>query len=350
MLASHGLQRRAVLASAAQVALWHGAAQAAPPVLRVLAWPGYADSDWVHAFESRHSAQVEVTIVGSDEVLRAKLADSWGPAYDVVAANTVELAALLARGELAPLNLTDMPQVARQLPRFRGAIEGIVRDGKTYAVPYTYSEMGLVYDRQQFSAPPQSISALWDPRWRGRVLAFDGATHAFSLAALDRGQLPFRIADDQFVPLARHLVGLRRNLLSLYALPEESVDLFRRHRVAVMHANYGQQQLKLLRDAGFNVGYVVPREGALAWLDCWAVLRRSPHQALAAQWINHMLHPAVSLELTRRQGLANTLEEPAALDRDSLMGPIVWLQPVEDDARRTRLWQRVVAGDRPERF
>ena len=152
------------------------------------------------------------------------------------------------------------------------------------------------------------------------------------------------------MPLARHLVGLRRNLLSLYALPEESVDLFRRHRVAVMHANYGQQQLKLLRDAGFNVGYVVPREGALAWLDCWAVLRRSPHQALAAQWINHMLHPAVSLELTRRQGLANTLEEPAALDRDSLMGPIVWLQPVEDDARRTRLWQRVVAGDRPERF
>lgn len=256
MLASHGLQRRAVLASAAQAALWHGAAQAAPPVLRVLAWPGYADSDWVHAFESRHSAQVEVTIVGSDEVLRAKLADSRGPAYDVVAANTVELAALLARGELAPLNLSDMPQVARQLPRFRGAIEGIVRDGKTYAVPYTYSEMGLVYDRQQFSAPPQSISALWDPRWRGRVLAFDGATHAFSLAALERGQLPFRIADDQFVPLARHLVGLRRNLLSLYALPEESVDLFRRHRVAVMHANYGQQQLKLLRDAGFNVGYV----------------------------------------------------------------------------------------------
>lgn len=143
---------------------------------------------------------------------------------------------------------------------------------------------------------------------------------------------------------------LRRNLLSLYSLPEESVDLFRRHRVAVMHANYGQQQLKLLRDAGFNVGYVVPREGALAWLDCWAVLRRSAQQALAAQWVNHMLHPSVSLELTRRQGLANTLEEPAALDSESLLGPIVWLQPVEDDAQRTRLWQRIVAGDRPERF
>lgn len=350
VLASHGLRRRAVLVGAAQAALWRGPAHAAVPVLRVLAWPGYADPDWVQAFEARHGVQVEVTIVGSDELLRAKLADSRGPGYDVVAANTVELAALLARDELAPLTLADLPQVARQLPRFRGPIEGIVRNGKTYAVPYTYSEMGLVYDRQQFSAPPQSLSVLWDPRWRGKVLAFDGATHAFSLAALEQGQLPFRIAQDQLAPLARHLVRLRRNLLSLYSLPEESVDLFRRHRVAVMHANYGQQQLKLLRDAGFNVGYVVPREGALAWLDCWAVLRRSAQQALAAQWVNHMLHPSVSLELTRRQGLANTLEEPAALDSESLLGPIVWLQPVEDEAQRTRLWQRIVAGDRPERF
>ena len=40
----------------------------------------------------------------------------------------------------------------------------------------------------------------------------------------------------------------------------------------------------------------------------------------------------------------------AALDSESLLGPIVWLQPVEDDAQRTRLWQRIVAGDRPERF
>ena len=167
VLASHGLRRRAVLVGAAQAALWRGPAHAAVPVLRVLAWPGYADPDWVQAFEARHGVQVEITIVGSDEVLRAKLADSRGPGYDVVAANTVELAALLARDELAPLTLADLPQVARQLPRFRGPIEGIVRNGKTYAVPYTYSEMGLVYVRQQFCAPPQSLSVLWDPRWRG---------------------------------------------------------------------------------------------------------------------------------------------------------------------------------------
>ena len=68
------------------------------------------------------------------------------------------------------------------------------------------------------------------------------------------------------------------------------------------------------------------KEGALAWLDCWAITRRSNQVALTAEWINYMLDPAVSREFTRRQGLANTPDEPPALAGDvpgGTMGPIV---------------------------
>ena len=336
------------------LALWLGLSaqvQAAPATLRVLSWPGYADADLVAVFEKRHGVRVEVTTVGSDDILRSKLGDPEGPVYDVVAANTVEIAQFVAQQQLRPLMLADIPNVSRQLPRFRqlDAIAGLTRQGQVYAVPYTYSEMGLIYDRKAFAAPPESLEVLWDPRWKGRVLAFDGSSHGFSLAAMQLGQPPFRIGEDQFAAVARHLVALRRNLLSFYNLPEESLELFRRHGVAVMHANYGQQQLKQFLDAGLDVGYVVPREGALAWLDCWAVSSRSTQVALAMQWINYMLEPQVNRELTRRQGLANTLEEPAALV-GAVKGPIVWLEPVDDAARRSLLWQRIVSGDRPEKF
>lgn len=328
------------------------AALAAPAVLRVLAWPGYADRDLVAVFEKRHGVRVEVTTVGSDDVLRSKLTDPNGPVFDVVAANTVEIARFVEQQQLVPLSLGDIPNVARQLPRFRqlDAMAGVARQGRVYAVPYTYSEMGLIYDRKEFAAPPESLEVLWDPRWKGRVLAFDGSSHGFSLASMHLGQSPFRIAEDQFGAVARHLVALRRNLLSFYNLPEESLELFRRHGVAVMHANYGQQQLKQFLDAGLDVGYVVPREGALSWLDCWAISSRSNQVALATQWINYMLEPEVNRALTLRQGLANTLEEPAGLGGGAVKGPIVWLEPVEDGARRGRLWQRIVSGDRPERF
>lgn len=324
----------------------------AAPVLRVLSWPGYADPDIVATFEKRHGVKVEITVVGSDDVLRAKLAQPQGGGFDLVAANTAEVSRMLAQGLLAPLPMGSLPNTARQLPRFRQlqAIAGITRGAEVFAMPYTYSEMGLIYDRRQFTAPPDSVAVLWDPRLQGKVLAFDGSSHGFSLAAMYRGLPPFQIEAGHFGPLAKDLVALRRNVRSFYSLPEESLELFRKHRVAVMHANYGQQQLKQLRDAGLDVGYVVPREGALAWLDCWAILRSSGQMALAAQWINYMLEPGVSRELTRRQGLANTLDEPPALSGDAPMGAIVWLEPVEDEARRAQLWQRILSGERPSRF
>ena len=332
-------------AAAAPAALAGCQVRARQPVLRVLAWPGYADLDWIQAFEQRHGARVEFTIIGSDDMLRANLSRPADGGVDVVAANTVELAALLAQGRLLALDPGQLPLRAGQLPRFRQPIAGTAQDGQLYAVPFTYSEMGLIYDRRQLEAPP-SLGTLWDRRWQGRVLFFDGSAHAFSLAAQARGWAPFALQPAQFPALARDLVQLRRNLLALYRLPEEPVELWARHAVALMHANYGQQQLKMLRDAGHDVGYVVPREGALAWLDAWAVLRTTQQPQLAQQWINHMLDPAVGAEFSRRQGLANTLQEPSDLDAASLHGPIVWLEPVEDEDQRQRWWRRIVAGDR----
>lgn len=300
------MQRRSAAAAMLAVALgaWRPGPARAATVLRVLAWPGYADPDLVAVFEKRHGAKVEITTVASDDILRAQLANPNGPGFDLVAANTAEIARLVVQQMLVPLPVSNIPNTARQLPRFRQlqSIAGITARGEVYAMPFTYSEMGLVYDRQQFATPPQSIAVLWDPRWQGKVLAFDGSSHGFSLAAMYRGLPPFRIDPDRFSPLAKDLVALRRNVRSFYSLPEESVELFRKHKVAVMHANYGQQQLKQLRDAGLDVGYVVPKEGALAWLDCWAITRRSTQVALATEWINYMLDPALSRDSPGARG------------------------------------------------
>lgn len=316
--------------------------------LRVLTWPGYADSDLVQAFEQRHGVKVEVSFVSSDETLRQKIGANQGGDFDVFAANTAELQHYMARQLLQPLRLSNIPNTAHQLPRFRAdRIPGITRQGEVYAVPYTYSEMGLIYDRKQFSQAPSSLAVMWDPRYQGRVLAFDASGHNFSIAALALGRKPFRIEDGQFKDVVGQLIALRRNVLSFYTLPEESVELFRRHGAAVLFANYGRQQLKLLRDAGADVGYVIPSEGALAWLDCWAVTRGARNRELAERWINYMLDKTVSRELTRRQGLSNTMEaDSGTRDADK----IIWLEPVEDDKRRAQLWRRILSGDGPGRF
>lgn len=324
------------------------AAAAAGGTLRVLAWPGYADPDLVRQFEQRYEARVEVTLVSTDDDMRERLRKHNGGDFDVFAANTAEIAQYVEQGISVALDPAAIPNAARQLARFRdpARLPGIARNGVVYAMPYTYSEMGLIYDRTQFGAPPNSISALWDTRYKGRVLAFMDSTHNFSIAAQALGMKdPFQIAPGEFAKVARHLVGLRRNVLSFYSTPEEATELFIRQRAALMFANFGAQQVEQLRRAGADIGYVIPKEGALAWLDCWSLAHGVRDRKLAHAWINYTLEREVSRALTTRHGLANTLEESLFMQPSA---NIIWLAPVEQPARRAALWRRIFSGDRPQ--
>lgn len=323
-------------------------AWAAYPVLRVLAWPGYVEPEVIQSFEQRYRVRVELTLITSDVVLWQKV-DGHNADYDVFAVNAAELQRDIAAGRVQPLNPEFIPNTRRQLPRFRdlAAIPGLKHGDQAFGIPYTYAEMGLIYDRRQFAAPPATISALWDPRYRGKVIAYDGGTHNFSLAAQSLGLAqPFRIAREDWPRAAERLIALRRNALGFYTQPEESVRLFMRHKAALMFANYGAQQVHLLKAAGADIGYVVPREGALAWLDCWVITRAVSDTALAHAWIDHLLGEQASRLLNVRQGLANTLAEPA----DRQPGDrLIWLEPPEDTPRREKLWARIRSGDRLSR-
>lgn len=313
--------------------------------LRVVAWDGYADADIVAAFEKRYQVDVDVIQVNSDDDLWEKINKNNAADVDVFAVNTAELQRYIDRGLSVPLNLANIPNRANQLQRFRklAAIPGLTHLGKVYAIPYTYSDMGLIYDVKKVKEIPRSMSAMWDPAYRGRVLAYNGSSHNFSIAAMLTGApSPFRLDKNGFTLATRKLIDLRRNVLTFYSSPQEAVKLFTENDVALIYANYGSQQLKALRDAGVDVGYVIPQEGALAWLDCWSVTRGARNRKLAESWINYTLERSISERLPKQHGLASTV---AAFPTSHPQDKIVWLEPVEDSAKRKLLWDRILSGD-----
>jgi putative spermidine/putrescine transport system substrate-binding protein len=317
----------------------------AAETLRVLAWPGYAEPEVVRAFEKRHQVKVEVTTIDSDEALWQWVSQKQGGAFDVFAVNTAELQRYIKAGLVMAVPTALLHNLPRQQPRFQAleAIPGLVHGGRPFAIPFTYSEMGLIYDRQQVPSAPSSISILWDERYRGKVVAYNGGTHNFSLAAQAMGlKSPFRLGAQDWPVAVDRLVALRRNAAGFYTRPDESVSLFKARQAAVMFANFGRQQLQLVRAAGVDAGYVVPREGSLAWLDCWALTRGARNPALAAAWIDHLLEDQASGLLISRQGLANTTSPgPGTRAEDRLL----WLEPAESEERRNRLWARILSGD-----
>ncbi len=345
----HVLKNRVNCLLMLTIALWSllflTPAKAAEQPLRVLAWPGYADPDIIKTFEQRTGTKVEITFVGTDLELWTKVSQNTGQIFDVFAVNTAELQRYIAKDLVTGIPLHDIANRSKQLPRFRDlrSIRGIMHNGTVYAIPYTYSEMGLIYDRQQLKKAPESITALWDKQYRGKVIAYNAGVHNFSLAAQAlRLPSPFKLQPANIPAVVDQLIALRRNVAGFYTQPEESVTMFKNRRAALMFANFGTQQVQLLKKAGADVGYALPKEGALAWLDCWAITRGSKNKKLAAAWINYMLEDLPGKALTSRQGLANTTSESPYVTTDKR---IIWLEPTEDEARRDHLWGRIISGD-----
>ena len=347
VLAHAGTAQAGLIPSAVAAAADKGA-------LRVLAWPGYAEPEVVRSFTARTGVRVEVTVVDTDEALWQQL-HAAGQAhgtqgFDVFAVNTAELQRYVASNLVQGIDVRRIPNTRLQLPRFRdrAAIPGLVRQGargeQVMGIPFTYSAMGLIFDKRQLREPPTSMAALWDPALQGKVVIYNGGTHNFSLAALAMGwDTPFQYADTQWQAGADKLIALRRNAVAVYTQPEESARLFMRHHAALMFANYGMQQLNLLKAAGADVAYAIPKDGALAWLDCWAIPRNAPHRNLAHAWIDHLLGTEASTLLVTRQGLSSTVSEAG---QDGAHQRLLWLAPVEDAMRRETLWRRIRSGDR----
>ena len=337
--------RRTLLAAAAALGLIGPIATArAAEELRILAWQGYADDDWVAEFEKETGADVSVVFAQTDDEIWSKIKGSEGEDFDLFAVNTSELQRYIDAGLAVPHDLAKIPNQQQTLPQFRdlAQVRGVERDGKVYGIPFAFDSIGLIYDTTKVDPPPTSMNVLWDPKYQGRILLYDASAHNFSFAALAEGiENPFDLTDAQLAEIKGKLIELQKNALSYYQSSDEALQIYNSNDVALIFANFGQQQLKLMKDSGAPIAYVVPKEGALAWLDTWALSKGAKNPELAEKWVDFVLQKKISDALTQRNGFGNTVTPLATANPDD---KLVYLLPVENFQKRSDLWNEVKAA------
>src|SRR6476660_1239932 len=150
--------------------------------LRILAWQGYADDDWVQEFKGQCGCDVSVVFIGTDDEIWAKIKGSEGKDFDLFAVNTAQLQRYIDAGLVTHYDLDKVPNQKETLPRFcdLSKVSGVMRDGKVYAIPFAFDSIGLIYDTDKVKPAPDSMEILWDPKYKGKVLAYDNGEHNFS--------------------------------------------------------------------------------------------------------------------------------------------------------------------------
>ena len=139
--------------------------------LRVLAWDGYADQDWVKEFTASTGIGVDVVFIGSDDEIWAKMKGSEGKDFDVFAVNTAQLQRYIQADLVSPIDLQHLPNQQKVLPRFRDleAVGGVTKDGKVYGIPFClrFDRPDLRY-RQGKPGPDLDVECCGTPNTRAR--------------------------------------------------------------------------------------------------------------------------------------------------------------------------------------
>ena len=80
----------------------------------------------------------------------------------------------------------------------------------------------------------------------------------------------------------------------------------------------GELQIADLEKAGYHAKYMIPKEGAMGWVDTWAMSKGVKNKDLAHAWVNFFLSKEISESMTAKHRYGNTV----SLFRRAETGPL----------------------------
>ncbi len=346
-----------------------GSANAQAEVVNVYNWSDYIDESILQDFTEETGIEVNYDVFDSNEILETKLL-AGGSGYDIVVPTGTFLQRQINAGVFRKLDKEALenwdnldPDVMERLARYD--------PGNEYAVNYMWGTTGLglntkmVKERLGEDQPLNTYDLLFDPELVSKLA--DCGVYMLNTS-------------EEVVPAALNYLGLDPNStnpddlqkaedLLLQVKPHirkfnssEYITALANGDICMAHGWSGDilQSRDRAKEAGqgVEIQYVIPKEGAVIWVDNMAIPADAPHPEAALEFMDYMMRPEVIAKATNYVNYANG---NAAADEfvkpEILNDPSIYpdeetrqrLFAVESKGPReqrleTRLWTRVVTG------
>ncbi|HTV97486.1 MAG TPA: extracellular solute-binding protein [Steroidobacteraceae bacterium] len=296
------------------LAVWcaAGPAHADDHKLRILTWADYVPADLIAAFTQATGIEVEVTLSNNEEMI-SKLRATGGAGYDLVQPSQDRITSVQRDFEIyKPIDLSKV-----KIGEFQPALLDIVKrnatiDGKLYALPYLWGTDGLVVNTRHTTVSDFPDLCRPDLKGKTSIRLRRPILMAFAFAA---GKDPFALYGDPKAYAAlmdqvgATLIACKPNFKFFFDNKDQLLNGFRSGEIwaAAMWDTGGWT----LNRENPDIQYVVPRSGALGWIDTLALPARGRNEAAAYAWINFVMLPQNAARVVRSVGNFSAAEGTA---------------------------------------
>jgi len=313
--------------------------------LRILTWSDYVDPDTVGRFADEARLDVaydedwEGNVEGLTGILEPTLGAGEPTGYDVIVPTYWVVDRMLQNGWLQPVPIELVPNHANidaallALPWDRGA---------RFHMPWQVGITGIATDTDRVPVPIGSFAELVSGRVAGPVGVVAEMRETVGMLMLLRGDDPSRVT----LPGAEAALDDLERLVAdgtVTLVTNDFYDALAGGELAACLAWSGDIVLFQAEEAGRNITFTIPEEGAIRWFDSMVIPVEATNPAAAAAWMDFVYEPANAAQITAyvqyvspvlgvRDALVELGGEAAAVADN----PLVF--PDDETARRLFFW------------
>ncbi len=358
-----------ILSLAVLAALSTTPALASGKTLNIYNWSDYIAEDTIKKFEAKTGIKVTYDVYDSNEVLEAKmLAGSSG--YDVVVPTSDFLQRQIAAGVYAKLDKSKLPNLKNMDKGLMKSLENF-DPGNEHGVIYMWGTTGLGYNTKAVAkrlgdkAPTDSWALVFDPANAAKlkdcgISMLDAPTEIIPAAMNYLGLDPRSTKKADFEKAAALLAKIRPFVRYFHSsqyisdLANGDICVSVGWSGDVFQARDRADEAK----KGVEIGYSIPKEGALQWFDTLAIPVDSKHKDEALTFINFVMDAQITADITNYVWYANgniaslpmveqdIKDDPGIFPPDDVKAKL-WGSKVykkRTDRIITRLWTKIKTG------
>ena len=239
-------------------------------------------------FENRYGIKVNYTTYDSNENMYNKL-KSGGANYDIVIPSDYTIAKLVDEEMLAELDFSNIPNYKYILDKYKG----LYYDPENkYTVPYTVGMVGLIYNTTVVKEEIDSWTALWDEKYKGKILMFNNPRDTFGIAQCLLGQ-SVNTTDVKEWDAAIELLKKQNPLVSSYVM-DEVFNKMEQGDAAL--APYYAGDFLTMYDVNPDLAFCYPKEGVNFFVDAMCIPKNAENKEAAELYINFMCEEEIAIE------------------------------------------------------
>lgn len=266
-------------------------------ILNVFNWSEYIPDSVIKEFEDKYDIKVNYITYSSNEEMLAKIM-AGNEIYDVAVASDYMVDVMRKQKLLEELDKSNIPNFSNIGSEFKNMF---FDQGNKYSVPFMWGDAVIAVNTKMIPGTITSYADLWDAKFKNSLVVLDDERAIIGMALKKLGYSINEKDPDKLQQARQELIKLKPNIKEFNSDSSSSVLI---KGEAAAGYIWGAEAA-LAEKGNKDIKAFFPKEGMYLWQDNFIIPKGAEHKENAEIFINFILDPKVSAEITAQYPYAN---------------------------------------------